>query len=289
MFYRIKIIHSLLTAGLFLLVISCKKEIDGEKITPPAFAEFGTSNLTGSYFITSSPGSAYKIPVGITNVSSSDRTIQLNFTSPTGAVNGTHYLAPTSILIPAGKALDSLVVKGIFASYPAGRKDTLKVSIAAGDVPANGYNNVYTLVMQKYCDVSLADLAGDYDNTRETNSTGGSPYGPYTVTLKNMQNLTATTGKCLVENLWDSGLDDIEMLFNWTDPANFTVSIPQQYTGLDYDIGQPLDVRTSPGQPNTFSSCDQAISLTVDFIVRNYPSPGSSAFYSRNYKINIRR
>ena len=275
--------------SLIIAAISCKKEIDDEQITPPAFSEFGTSNLTGSYFITSSPTTSFKIPIGITDVAGNDRIIQLNYTSSTGAVNGTHYTAPATIVIPAGKALDTLSMKGNFAGYPTGRKDTLRVKISGGDVPVNGYNNLYTLVMQKYCVVNLPDLAGDYNNTRETTSTGGSPYGPYTVTLKNMQTLTATTGKGLIENLWDSGLDDIQMFFDWTDPANFSVSIPQQYTGQDYDIGQPLDVRTSPGQPNVFSSCDQSISLTVDFIVRNYPAPGSSAFYSKNYKINIKR
>jgi hypothetical protein len=275
-------------AGLFLFA-SCEKGVNDKIVTPPAYSEFGTSNLLGKYFITNSPSSVFKIPVGITNVTNADRTIQLTLTSPTGAVAGTQYTAPASILIPAGKSVDSLAVKGLFAGYPTGRRDTLRITITGGDVPANTYNNTYNLVMQKYCDVTLAGLSGSYTNTRETNSTGGSPYGPYTVKIKNLQSLTATTAKGLIENLWDSGLDDLEIYFDWTDPSNFTVSMPQQYTGLDYDIGQPLLVRTSPGQPNSFSSCDQSISLTVDFIVSNYPTPGSSAYYSRNYKINIKR
>lgn len=284
-----KISLNTLIASVLLLAIGCEKPIDDEIILPPGYSEFGTSNLSGKYFITNSASSAFKIPIGISNVATTDRTIQLAITSPTGAVAGTQYTAPTSIVIPAGKALDSLAIKGLFAGYPTGRRDTLVIKISGGDVPVNTYNTTYTLVMQKYCDVSLAALAGDYDNTRETNSSGGSPYGPYTVKLKSMQALTATTGKGVIENLWDSGLGDININFDWTDPANFSVSIPQQYTGQDYDIGQPLDVRTSPGQPNSFSSCDQSISLTVDFIVRNYPTPGTSTFYSKNYKINIRR
>lgn len=285
-----QISSSLFAGGLFLLLVaSCKKEINDKIVTPPAFSEFGTSNLTGKYFITNSSSSSFKIPVGITNVAGVNRTIQLSLTSSTGAAAGTQYNAPSSVVIPAGKGVDSLVVNGLFAGYPTGRRDTLRIKITGGDVPVNTYNNTYTLVMQKYCDVSLAALAGNYNNTRETNSSGGSPYGPYTVVLKNLQTLTATTAKGLIENLWDSGLDDLEIYFDWTDPANFTVSIPQQYTGLDYDVGQPLLVRTSPGQSSSFSSCDQSISLTVDFIVNNYPTAGSFAYYSRNYKINIRR
>jgi hypothetical protein len=277
-------------AGIVLLSIaSCKKGVNDKITNPPAYSEFGTSNLLGKYFITSAPGSSFKIPVGITNLSTSPRTIQLTYTSSTGAVAGTHYTAPTTITIPAGKALDSVEVKGIFANYPTGRKDSLKIKISGGDVPVNGYNNLYTLLLQKYCDVSMTALSGTYNNVRETTSTGGSPYGPYTVIIKNVQTLTPTTGSALIENLWDSGLDDIQILFDWTDPANFSVNIPMQYTGQDYDVGQPIFVRTSPGQPNSFSSCDQSVSLTVDFIVNNYPAPGSSAFYSKNYKINIKR
>lgn len=287
---NIKNISRLLFAGCGLLLLAaCEKGVNDKMLTPPAFSEFGTSNLLGKYFVTNSASSVFKIPVGITNVANTDRTIQLTITSPTGAVAGTQYTAPTTVVIPAGEALDSLAIKGIFAGYPTGRRDTLRIKITGGDVPVNGYNNTYNLVMQKYCDVSLAGISGAYTNTRETTSSGGNPYGPYTASIKNLTQLTPTTAKGLVENLWDSGLDDLEIYFDWTDPANFTVSMPQQYSGVDYDVNQPIDVRTSPGQPNSFSSCDQSISLTVDFIVKNYPTPGTNTYYARNYKINMKR
>lgn len=275
--------------GLLLLAAACNKGVNDKTLTPPAFSEFGTNNLLGNYFVTNSPSSVFKIPVGITNTANTDRTIQLTITSPTGAVAGTQYTAPTTVVIPAGKALDSLEVKGLFAGYPTGRKDTLRIHITGGDVPVNVYNNTYNLVLQKYCDVTLDGLAGNYNDTRETNSAGGNPYGPYTVVIKDLQLLTATTAKGLLENLWDDDLDDLEIYFDWADPANFSVSIPLQYTGQDYDVGQPLMVRTAPGQPNSFSSCDQTISLTADFIVNNYPTPGLSAYLARNYKIYIKR
>lgn len=287
---NLKNISKALIAGAGLLFLaSCEKGVNDKIVTPPAYSEFGTNNLLGKYFITNSATSSFKIPVGITNVSSTDRTIQLTLASPTGAVAGTQYTAPSTVVVPAGKGLDSLVVKGLFAGYPTGRRDTLRITITGGDVPVNSYNNTYNLVMQKYCDVTLAGISGAYTNTRETNSAGGSPYGPYTTRIKNLQQLTPTTAKGLVENLWDSGLNDLEISFDWTDPANFTVAIPQQYSGVDYDVNQPILVRTSPGQPNSFSSCDQSISLTVDFIVNNYPTVGSSAYYARNYKINMKR
>src|SRR5688572_30496930 len=109
---NLKNISTILFAGALFLV-SCKKGVNEDILEVPAYSEFGTPTLEGKYFILNSPTSSFKIPVGITNVSAEDRTIQFTYSSPTGATAGTHYTAPTSIVIPAGKALDSLVVHGI--------------------------------------------------------------------------------------------------------------------------------------------------------------------------------
>lgn len=289
----IKNFSGIILAGCMLVFGSCTEEVNDDIVTPPAFAEFGTSNLLGKYFITNSASSAFKIPIGITNVTNSDRTIQLNISSPTGAQSGVQYTAPSSIVIPAGKAADSLIVKGLFAGYPTGRRDTLRIAISGGDALVNTYNNTYDLVMQKYCDVSITALQGNYTKTTQATPTGGSAAGPYTVVLTNMQSLSATTARGVLQGLeltnYGLPLDDIQIVLDWTDPANFTVTMAQQYTGWDYDVNQPIDIRSSPGQANTFSSCDQSLSLTVDYIVNNYPTAGSSAYFSRNYKVNIKR
>jgi len=109
-----------LFAGLALLSLaSCKKNnlVVGKDITPPPFAKFstlGTSDTTASYYIKSS-NNTFKIPVGITNVSDKDRTIQFTYTS-NSAVQGQQFTAPASIVIPAGKALDSLTISGMFSA-----------------------------------------------------------------------------------------------------------------------------------------------------------------------------
>ncbi|MFT3826786.1 MAG: hypothetical protein QM731_22880 [Chitinophagaceae bacterium] len=281
--------------GLMLMsAVACKKNnvaVD-QDITPPEAARFVTSATVSSYYIQNiTGGSFYKIPVGITTVSNVDRKVQLVYSSSTGAVNGTQYKAPTTFTIAAGKALDSLAVEGVFAAYPTGRKDTVTITITAGDgfVNPNAYNKALSLIMQKYCNVVLADLQGDYTNTRETNSSGGSPYGPYTsgVTLTAISG-SSTSANVIFHNFWDSGIEATGTV-DWADPANFKVSIPYQYSGLDYAAGQPIYIRTSPTVASTFSSCDQSFTITADFIVVNYPSAGSSAYYAQNYKIYIKR
>lgn len=288
-----KNISTLLLAGTLVLA-ACKKEgVNDDILDVPHYSEFGTANLTGKYYILNSPSSQFKIPVGITNVSNEDRTIVFTITSPTGAVAGTHYTAPTSIVIPAGEALDSLAVHGIFANYPIGRRDTLHIDITGGDVDVNNYNNRYTLILEKYCDVILTDLDGVYTQTRYRNSIGGGAVGPFAINFGAVTSTGPTSGTMTITGLrlmnFGVPLDPIEIELDWADPANFKATIPLQYTGWDYDTDQPILIRTSPGVTNTFSSCGQTFTLLVDWIVDNYPAPGSAAFYEQEYSINIAR
>src|SRR5688572_28577872 len=133
-----KNISTLLFAGTLFLVSSCKKEeVNDDILDVPHYSEFGTANLTGQYYVLNSPTNQFKIPVGITNLSNEDRTIEFTYSSPTGATAGTHYSAPASVVIPAGKALVSLAVHGIFANYPIGRRATLFIDITIGDAAVN--------------------------------------------------------------------------------------------------------------------------------------------------------
>ncbi|MEO6220481.1 MAG: hypothetical protein ABIO81_08640, partial [Ginsengibacter sp.] len=124
--------YFLLSSLLLMGFISCKKD---NTITTPVLAEFAASTNIGQYFIKDDPNSVFKIPVGITTVSNVARTITFDVSSPTGAVEGQQYtLGTTSVTIPAGTAVDSISLKGIYAGFPAGRIDTLIFTITGGDV-----------------------------------------------------------------------------------------------------------------------------------------------------------
>ena len=271
----------IVATGLLLGISSCKKGDHIDKvITPPELAKFGT-NTVSQYFVTNSASSTFKIPVGFTTKSEAARTINFTYISSTGAAQGVQYNAPASITIPAGGAADTLAINGIFAGYPTGRKDTLRIRISGTDT---AFYNTYTLVMQKYCSVVLADLEGNYDNTREYNSSGTLTYGPYTVAVKNSQPLTATTAKVMFENLYDAGWNDIEATIDWTDPANFKVTIAKQNTGAT-EAGNPLYVRSASGKTNTFSSCDQTFSLSVDLLA----GANGTEVVASGYQFRLRR
>ncbi|MBN8855550.1 MAG: hypothetical protein BGO55_28055 [Sphingobacteriales bacterium 50-39] len=257
---------------------SCVKQ----KFDTPALSEFAsrpTSNK-GAYFITSDPGTEFKIPIGITTTANKDRVINFTVTSPSGAVAGTQYtIGASSITIPAGKVMDSITVKGIYSAYAPGKIDTLIFTISGGDVPAYSGSDKYTLTLQKYCDVVSTDLIGDYTNSGDfIAGSGGSPQNPYTVTISDWTSTGPTTASIKIHNLGatsDYGFGDtsstvagflpadpaamgLSATLDWTNPSSFTVTIPKQTYVLNSYGNGPSTISGS----GKFSSCSETFSIT---------------------------
>lgn len=280
-----KISCLLLIAGLGYLAAACKKE----KITIPPTQVHFNFKTGGTYQMLTSTPPDYVLEVGTTQAVNIDRVINFTVSSPSGAVQGTHYtLASNSVTIPAGKSIGEIDVKGIFAPYTSGRKDTLIFTLESGaDFMAS--NNVFKLVLRGPCFDGVIDnineMSGEFPGTTED---GGS-YGPYTVTVSSITQVPGVNkGNATIDKLWDTfGPVDIE--FDWTDPDNTIVNIPLQQTNTDYAAGQPFMIRTSPGKVSKFSICNQKLSLFVDIIVNNYPAPGSAVYYSKELDIDVSR
>lgn len=257
---------------LFLVgaIVSCKKNnfVVDKEITPPSFVKFSTmqpADSIGTFFIRSN-NNVFKLPIGVTAVADRDRTIQLSYSS-NSAVQGQQYSAPATITIPAGKALDTLTIQGLFAGYPSSSKvDTLKITVG-GDVPTSAYKGTYTLYMRKYCEVNINDFAGDYNNTIE--DYGGSKYGPYSTTVSNITPISATKARLSVTNIWDSGWGPIEFELDWSDPTNHTVIVVDKSSGIgdagtlsSTYAGRQVAVRAN-GRVGTFNACDPSITLNL--------------------------
>lgn len=246
----------------------CKKS--GDVILPPSQAHF-TNLQTGSYSITA-PGVTYKIPIGVTTVSDKDRMVTVSVSSPSGAVSGTHYtLSATTMVIPAGKAIDSLEVKGVYSQYTSGRRDVLIFTIQNNQVGISDYNDTFRLSMRGPCfegDVDLNELLGTYNNTNELFGTAA--YGPYPTSIIAVTQVPgATTGTVRITNIWDNGWNPITFTLDWTDPANRKVTLVQQ-TGIGDAgtinpayTGQDILVRPFAGQVGTYSICNQTLTLKM--------------------------
>jgi hypothetical protein len=168
------------------LTTSCKKNnlvVDQDPIIAPQKAEFlyNAGAFTKVFYINSS-NNEFAIPVGVT--AAPGTVINFTYSSPTGAVAGTQYTAPASITIGAGKVLDSLRVKGLFAGYAGTRKDSLKIKLTSASGQVIGKDSVW-LIMQKKCDVVLSALAGNYTKSYEySGGTGAAVYGPYLTSVQ---------------------------------------------------------------------------------------------------------
>lgn len=245
-----------------LLLNACKKETFSKVSIPETLAHF-TNETTGSFFIQNTPAAVFKIPIGITTPVNNETRITVSVSSPTGAVAGSQYILPTNtVVIPAGKTIDSLTVQGLFAGYPGNRKDTLVFTISGGDVGASSYNNVYKLVMQKYCTVNLAAFTGtyiaqDYDAT--TNLPDG---GPYTLTLT-PGTTSGSSGTLTVSGLW--GIPNpFTVNLNWANPANFSTNIADQNWFVHPTYGQ---ARIRANGTGSFSSCENTITIRYEAYV----------------------
>jgi hypothetical protein len=278
---QLKIIVAVL--ALIVAAVGCKKE---ENFTPPSFAQILRPVATDNYYVQNTSISSYKIPIGLSTVSDKDRVVNFTVTSPTGAVLGTQYSLShnNSITIPAGKVIDTLEVRGLFSGYPTGRRDTLVIMLTGGDVETGGSIEKFKLVLQKYCDVNLAALNGSYANTRESYSDGSSPYGPYTTIVKNLIMVAGSTTKAegYVENIYNDGWNDLKIELDWTDPANFKANIPLQPTGKNYS--GPTSVRSQSGKTNTFSSCDQSFTFTIQLT-----NAAGTSVLDQDYQVKIRK
>ncbi len=262
------LIVTILSLGSF----SCKKD---NTVNTPVLSEFATPNPIGKYFIKDDPNSVFKIPVGITTVSNKPRTVTFSVSSPTGATEGQQYnLGTTSITIPAGTAVDSIALKGIFSGYPIGRKDTLVFTITGGDVPTFKGFTTYKVVMTKYCEVNINDFAGDYNNSFDNQDPDS--YGPYTATVNSIVSTGPTSSTIYITHFADAGLGPwdpsdaasnpgIAVKLDWTDPSNFTTVVPTQIIGNNlFGYGPATIAAIGSG---TFSSCENSITISYTITV----------------------
>lgn len=248
----------------FLFLGACKKNnvvVDQDPLIPPTFAKFNvvqsaiySSDSTATYYVKST-NAPFKIPVGVTNVSDKDRTVQFTYTSP-NATQGNQYSAPTTLTIAKKTALDSLVISGNFANINIGEVDTIVIQIQDTDeMPMSPYKNKFTVYMRKSCPINILDFEGTYNNTYDN---GGS-YGPYiTVVTPGSIVSTPTSATFTIENIWDSQAGTVTTVnADWSvDPDHPTITIPDQ------EYYAPLDVWIiGTGTPSSFSPCEGTITL----------------------------
>lgn len=254
--------------GMAFALDACKK--NNGIVTAPQAALFTNASVEGTYFIPNDPNTVYKIPVGLTAASGSDVTVDFTVTSPSGAVEGTQYtIAKKSVTIKAGSTIDSLPVKGLFSGYGSGRRDTLVIKITStAGTPAVSGSNSFTLIMQQFCPLVMADFAGNFKVLVDE----WQDYAPGTTIP-----VTVSGNKVLFYYNVDNNANRkaIEVAI---DPVTFATSVAQQvYGSYGPDI---FSAKSAASTLNVAVPCDKKFTVLL-----NHTTPG----YSNNFLISLQK
>lgn len=287
-----------------VIAISGCKKVD-VLVQPPLEAHF-LFKSRATYQV-STPTTSFKLPVGVTKLSDVDRTIELTVTSPTGAEEGTHYsLNKSKLVIPAGKAIDTVVIQGVFSQYDAGRRDTLVIKIKETEgIKGVISNSEFRLFVRNACketeitQTTLRELLGSYLNTTEFwGLIDQVERGPHKTIINSIRQRTEKSAVISVRNIYDNddpdteeydGWNDIRFILDWSNPNNRTVTLePQSKIGNAGTIapsldGEDLSVQQFSGQVGTFSYCNQTLRLVFQLGLTNL------GWFPEAYTVNMAR
>ena len=247
-----KHIQKVALAGAFaLLAASCTPENPLEYDGPELF-HFASTDAP--YFVLEASDPGLQIPVGVTTISTSDRTFNVSIdVDNSTAVEGVHYtLSGTSVTIPAGDAVGYITVNGDFDQLGTDGPQTLVLTLASGETTADFYTE-FTAVLQQFCPYNQSDFVGGATAT----STLFAASFPITIEAG------ATANELILKDLYSAG-NDIAVTLDDSDPSNFTARIT---SGLGWVSGAYGDVTVDNSLTGAFSACNGTITLTLSHCV----------------------
>jgi hypothetical protein len=195
--------------GLSLSLVSCDPLDDDNQKT--ASSEAFLFLKTSSNLPASNTGvSTVDVEVGVTTVSTSDRTYSVSIDDSSTADPSEYSINMSSLFIPANSYTGSFTITANFDNIPDGVVNTIVLNLSADDLVVS--NDQHTVSIYRVCD---SDLAGTYSTLASGNFGDGSggpgaPYSnlPYTVTLT----ATASPGVYTISDmsfgLYDLGYGD---------------------------------------------------------------------------------
>ena len=161
---------------------SCENENYGVEVNNyDGNVTYFTSGKKGDYFVTPNAG-PFKIQVGATNKSNSDRNYTIVVSPESTATKGVDFsMASSTVTIPAGEYFGEISIEGIFAgTKAAGSKLILSLKGDSSDPVM--VNNSFSLSIFQKC---ISDLAGNYSVTTTYGYHDFLPnFNPYTMEME---------------------------------------------------------------------------------------------------------
>jgi len=259
------------------LILSCgKSDSTTAPLAQVTYVQFiPASGYFSSTYLLKSTSGPLVIPVGLSTISTVDRTINVSYSSRT-AVAGNQFTAPATVIVKAGALIDSLRFQGNFSAYAAGGTDTVKVKLSgAGYSVNNGSDSFFVIIQQPICAVVPANLTGNYTQSTDYYNGVISAKPKYTASISNWVAVSSVSATITLKNIGatpDNGwgyatasggfrstdpviTPGLTATLDWTDPVNPTITIPLQNY---FNDGSGMSTIKATG---TFSSCKSTFNI----------------------------
>lgn len=243
----------------FLMIISmvifsgCEEDID--LYDGPTLVHFMETG--GTFTVMDEPNQTFDISVGVTVVSSNDRTFTVEV-QPEGttAQSGVEYtLESTTFTIPANEYFGTITVNGIYEGATSDGS-TLKLKLSGEE--AAGFSNVFTLNIFQFCTFDINDFVGTWSGT----DSWGYPTEVVT-TLVNGQLVINGIGFGWFQDWWGEVIITNTPLVMNVDPVTATFTIAEQpYLTSTYN-GAPQPAYGLSGS-GSFEVCSKG--MTINYV-----------------------
>lgn len=300
--YFKRLVAVVLFASAFMIQ-GCDKTKPYEGVTPPYQVHF-VGDAVRLVNISSDPAPTVELQVGTTVNGTDARSVTYNISSPSGAVAGTHYTIGTTgtVTIPANQSIGTIDIHPIYSAYATGRRDTLLFTLSQPSIDVAAFQDSVLIILRGIVssgpcsedNVDLNTLLGDYETTTE--DFDGTAYGPYTTSISSATQTSPTTGRIVVENIFDDGWGPISFDLDWTDPMNRTCIVVDgiipgtdagtvfgaTYDGIPIIVTEPFGaIGASP--KGTYSYCAQTLTLQMELGIDGV------GYYPGLYTVNMAR
>lgn len=220
---------------------SCKKADPNNNITVvQTQAHFLFKNSRRCFV--ENPTDSFRIRIGLTSPSNTPTTVTLTTSSNT-ATEGVHYsLSRKTIVIPAGKVLDSFFIKPATVSaandYINGRRDSVVITISSPGIQGLDFNKTFVVQLRERCDETIFGandldfLVGEYDRSYDD----GNSASTYSASIKSYTIIDATSAEIKVSNLYNFFGADMRFLIDWSNTSNIEVKTLRE-------VDQSSDIR----------------------------------------------
>jgi hypothetical protein len=246
---------TIILAGLVLVFFQSCEEDQDRLIYDGEAKAFFMDGKEGAFYVPNESSPKKTIKIGLVKPAENDMTLAVKVVdSLSTAVEGTHFTMPETVTIPKGEIEGTIEVTGIYTGF-TGEKVQLTLALDTEEAMSED-KMMFVLNMDRFCPFNIEDFVGTWAVNEVSEYNGAYPEYNVTTEIHNGDTL-------VVHNLWEN-TPDVYMVFDDTDPSNFTVRIFDQYYSTHSSYGE---MRISDLQPGSFNVCNMSISTTYKIYV----------------------